>query len=378
MKTVSAICVVLVLAAGLSCRKSAPPPASAPASRPATTTASAPASDASVPTAGPPAVSIDPDSFQGLMDRANAALSRGDCTLAAELFAEAADSAANTGEGDGLLAMKGEANALTLAQRHEEAAAIYQRLIEVDPFDQTSRFNLAVAMARLRRFSEAEAIYLDLLSEQEDFLQARYNLASLYQVQGKLTQARDQWQQVVRQAPRLSSAQAALAEVLLELGQPREAMAAYGVAAKLVGDDPVIWRGFAAAARAAGEFQQAALAARCTAQLVPRDATAWRLLGDVLLDLHRSTGDERYLSQAVDAWRRSLALDGTQADLRGILAAHAGSGKTTRPARAPSGVVIDNWPLTADDCLRAPCITGGKCRRPRWPLTSDNTPRPSA
>jgi tetratricopeptide (TPR) repeat protein len=263
------------------------------------------------------------------MDRGNLAIGRGQCALAVELFSMAGLVAPS--EGEWILALKGKANALVLSERYADAARVFRRLVEADRADRTSRFNLAVTLTRLRQFSEAEGLYLELLGEQADHVQARYNLASLYQGQGKLAQAREQWRQVVRQAPQLASAQAALGEVLLQLGRADEAQAAYREAALLAKNDPAVWSGLALASRAAGHLEAAAAAARRSVQLAERDAAAWRLLGDVLLDLYRLTDDARYRSEAAEAWRRSLALDGSQDDLRRILAT-AGGEATTQPA----------------------------------------------
>jgi Flp pilus assembly protein TadD len=276
--TVYLVVLTLGATAGLSCRKSSPPP-------PASTSASQPAADSH--------------------DRS----------------AEAS--------GEELVALKDQADALTLAGRHEQAAEVYRRIITLDPTDRTNRFNLAVALGRMRLFSQAEEVYVQLLAEHPDFVQARYNLASLYQVQGKLTQACQQWQQVVHQAPRLVSAHVALGAALLDLGQAKAAADAYAEAAKLRSDDVGIWMGLAQAARAAGELGRAATAAQKAAQLSKTDPAAWRLLGDILVDSHRATGQDNFFTEAADAWRRSLELDGNQPDLRRLLDAVATMAENT-------------------------------------------------
>lgn len=252
---------VAVGAAGLSCRKSVPPPRRQfpPATVPTTSPTTAPTSLAATV---PSSVPVDPDSFQGLMGRGNAALGAGELARAAELFALAVERAKGLDRGSELLALKGLVNALTLAERTAEAADVYRSILEADPSDHTTRFNLAVALTRLRHFSEAEAMYGQLLTEQADFVQARYNLAALYQAQGKLAQARDQWRQVVRQAPQLASAQTALGEVLLQLGQVGEAQATFDAATRLAEGDPAAWRGLAIAAQATGNLERASAAAR--------------------------------------------------------------------------------------------------------------------
>lgn len=349
------MCLLAVVAAlagvGVSCRKSAPPPeapppASAPmtATTPASAPVSAPAESQAVSTvASAPAHT---DDYDDLMARGNAAVVDGDYPLAAHFYTRAVKAAGpepGVRRGDKVEALKGLSNVLTLLGRHDQAAEAYRRLVEMDPSDRTGRFNLAVSLVRIRRFGEAEGIYLHLVTEQPDFVQARYNLAWLYQVEGKLAQARDQWRQVVRQAPQLASAHAALGDVLMHLGDVGQAMAAYLVATDQAADNASLWHGLTLAARAAGYPQHAVVAARRAAELDPQDAAAWRLLGDVLLDLHRATRDERFLTQAATAWRRSLALDDTQDDLRRILAATGGSRTTAGPPPpAASAPAIDN------------------------------------
>ncbi len=278
---------VLVLGAmtGLSCRKSAPPPpASAPTSQPVT---------------------------------------------------ELPGPAIKAG-GEELAELKNQADALTLAGRHEEAVEVYRQIVELDPDDPISQFNLAVALGRIRLFSQAEEVYLQLLAAQGDFVQARYNLASLYQLQGKLDKACQQWRQVTRQAPWLVSAHVALGAVLLDLGQPKDAANAYAEASRLRSDDAGIWMGLARAARAAGDLGRAAAAAQRAAQLSETDPAAWRLLGDILLDAHRATGQDNFFTEAANAWRRSLQLDGNQADLRRLLdAAAALAENTSTTQKAP-------------------------------------------
>lgn len=287
------------------------------------------------------------------MDRGNAAFAEGDYVPAADFYARAAKAAGSTSAArpsDEAEALKALSNVLTLLGRHDHAAETYRRLVELDPSDRTSRFNLAVSLVRLRRFTEAEAIYLQLLATQPDFVQARYNLAALYQAEGRLAQARDQWQHVIRRAPQLASAHAALGEVLMQLGDAGQAMAAYLVATDLAGDDTDLWRGLAVAARTAGYPRYAVVAARRATELTPQDPSAWRLLGDGLRDLHRSTHDQRFLTQAMAAWRRSLALDDSQDDLRRALATVVSSQTATAPLPTPaSGPAIDNGGLGADD-----------------------------
>ncbi|MCK4601819.1 MAG: tetratricopeptide repeat protein, partial [Phycisphaerae bacterium] len=75
------------------------------------------------------------------------------------------------------------------------------------------------------------------------------------------------------------------------------------------------WLNLAAAAEAAGSYGHAIVATQQALKLSPKDADIWSRLGYLMLKLHRATGKARFLSQAVEAWRRSLELNCDQGEL---------------------------------------------------------------
>lgn len=239
------------------------------------------------------------------------ALERGSAATAVKCFRRAVALDRNSPD-----ALKGLATALTAVGRHEDALAIYDGILRLCPRDRTARFNRAVALSRLRRFTEAEQAFAELLEEDEDFLKARYNLAALYHADGRLGQARNAWRQVITRAPGLASAHAALGQVLMELGEPVEAMRAFSEVAKRQPGSPGAWMDFATAARAAGSCGRAVVAVRRALKLSPPDAALWRRGGMLLLEAHRATGKAELLAEAVRAWRKSLQLDPAQERLR--------------------------------------------------------------
>ncbi len=225
--------------------------------------------------------------------------------------------------------------ALVAAQRFDEAVPVYESILGPAPADRTARFNLALALGRVRNFRRCEIEYRKLLQADERFVQGWYNLATLYQAQGRLAEARRTWREVIRLAPQLPSAHSCLAEVLLDLGESAEAMRAYLEAAKLRPKQVTAWMNVAFAAREAGSYGHAVVALRRATGLAPNDADAWARLGEVLIELHRATEKRQFLLDAIGAWRESLKLDAAQGELREKLRRYESAvtpGATTSPA----------------------------------------------
>jgi len=245
------------------------------------------------------------------------ALQRGDNKIAADCFYRAFQL-----DGNHMGALYGLTEALVADKQYEKAVPIYEMIVGMAEDDYVSRFNLAVILSRLRRFGQAEDVYRRLLEDHQDALQARYNLATLYQAQGKLAAARDQWRKLIADAPHLPSAHEALGEVCMDLGDPAAAMSAYAEAAKLRPKQVGSWENLAVAAEQAGSFGRAIVATRRALALAPGDGRLWARLGRLKLELHRRTGRRRFLTEAIDAWRKSLQLDPDQKDIRDWLATY--------------------------------------------------------
>jgi tetratricopeptide (TPR) repeat protein len=272
-------------------------------------------------------VDSDPATHLAAGDRA---LARGEYDTAVRCMYRAVD--LDPSRTDSLRSL---AVALVAARRFDEVVPVYEAILGAAPADPAGRFNLALALSRIRDFGRAETEYRKLLAEHEDHVRGWYNLATLYQAQGKLHDAMRTWKEVVRLAPQLPSAHACLGEVLLDLGKRDEAMLAYAEAAKLRPKEVGAWLNLAAAARAAGSYGRAVLALQRATQLAPEDADVWARLGETLIELHRATDKPEPLAEAVEAWRRSLQLDADQTELRRNLRIYE-SVLPTQPASAPA------------------------------------------
>jgi len=265
---------------------------------------------------------------------ADRALACGQTDLAIGGFVRAAEIAAPP---ERLEALRGLAVALVVGRRHRQVAGIYGQILALAPGDETARFNLGLSLMRLRRLAEADEAFRALLSGRRYRTKARFNLATVLAAQGKLAQAAGQLKAVVasRPPPRradLAAAYAQLAQVLVDMGKTQEAVDACVAAARLNPNDLTAWVNLASAARSAGSYGYAVTAARKATKLAPFNAETWLHLGDLLLELHRKTGQRRFLAEAVRAWAKSLKVDPSQAALRRRIAVYARVVPQSQPA----------------------------------------------
>ena len=254
------------------------------------------------------------DDCRDFMAAGDHALAEGDTDKAIKFFYRAMDVDPTNPD-----ALRGLATALVAAGKYRQVVPVYEMIHGMSPNDRTVMFNMAVALSKTNQFAQAQQVYLDLLNRNPKDVRSRYNLATLYQARGKLVEAAEAWRLVLRDAKNLSSAHTALGEVLTDLGDLHGAMLCYAEAAKLKGDCVHSWLNLSLAAEAAGSFGRAVVAAKRAAKLDPDNAEIFARLGELHLTLHRATGKERFLTEAIHAWRWSLALDPSQKQIRNFL-----------------------------------------------------------
>lgn len=340
-RAVLTICLLCLPAA--SCRKNADAPPPAPSSKPAppagTTERPRPATApvARVPASAPiaqtrPALAEPATEAAALAkarqeearrqaDSPRALIVAGDRALAAGQPRQAVGYFSRAVERDqqNLDALKGLSVALVADEHPAEAIPVYEMMLGLAPKDPTVRFNYAAVLARVKKFDAAEDVYRKLLADHEDFVQARYNLAVLYQVRGKLDLARLAWQEVIQQRPDLPYPHAKFGELLMDLGRPQEAMEQFAQAAKLGGDDAATWQNLSVAAQACGSLGRAVVAAKKAAALAPNDPRIYLRLGGLHLELYRQTGKTDLLREALTHWRKSLVLNADQPAVKKLL-----------------------------------------------------------
>ncbi|MFB3890503.1 MAG: tetratricopeptide repeat protein [Phycisphaerae bacterium] len=275
---------------------------------------------------------------RAMMAAGDHALARNDYLTADRCFRRACQLAP-----DDLDCLQGLAVVLATTYQYDKAADVYRQIIaitrriaasqssswsaatgpavDVDRINRTARFNLAVAVSRLGDFEQAATIYKGLLSDEPENVPAAFNLATLYQAQGKLAEARDAWRQVVDRSDAMTAADAAFAaaalgQILLDLQEPKQAVEAFVRATKLAPDDPSAWVNLSAARRANGELGLAAAAIRQAIALAPASEDGYERLGGIMLDMYRASQRRQLLADALAAWRKSLEINPNQPALQ--------------------------------------------------------------
>lgn len=284
------------------------------------------------------AIARDPNTHIVAGDRA---MARDSYSLAMECFSRALEYDPNN-----IPAMQGLATAMVASEKFDLAKPVYQQLIGLCADDPNgnlqqpgvvARFNYAVALSRLQEFDEATRVYQEVLAAHHNYVEAWYNLAGLHYTRGRLADARDAWKQVTAMCPNLASAHMQLGEVLLDMGDSHEAVKEYSLATQLTPQDAGAWLNLATASHAAGELGRALGAAKQAAKLAPENPVAWASQGDILLEIHRATGERKFLEQAVTAWRECLRLDPQQKKIQELLATYGLLDAASRPVSSTPG-----------------------------------------
>jgi tetratricopeptide (TPR) repeat protein len=278
------------------------------------------------------AVGPETDEYIRTLRQADHALAGGDYRTAEVLFRKACQA-----QPDRLEAYEGLAMTLSAAEQFDPAAAAYQKIIDLTadlerrakpPASTEStdrlrrartiaRHNLAVARCHLGELAQAERIYRQLIEDDPDAIQFRFNLATVLQARGLSSQAVETWQEVVAQADQLPQADAAyawaaLGLLQLDLGRPQQAFDAYVKLTQLTPEDPRAWLSYSLAARGCGSLGRAIAGAQRAIALSPKDDTLLEHLGDLYVDLYGQTSQRQHLELAISAWRRSLAINPRQ------------------------------------------------------------------
>lgn len=271
------------------------------------------------------------------------ALANGQTELSIACFTRAADMApknedAHMGLAVAISAMAAQQRSILKTRKlYRRAAEAYRKILAINAGNETARFNLGLALMRSGSPSQADEVFRPLLTSEKFAVQATFNLAMALSSQGKLNQAESLLRRLLDSSRKMGSLDTAaaythLGEVLVDLGDKKGALQAYKEAAKLTPKDMAAWLNLAAAARADGSYGYAVTATRKAAALSPFNAEIHLRLGNLLLELHRATEEDRFLTEAVEAWRDSVKIDPSQTDLRRRIEIYSRKTPATKPA----------------------------------------------
>jgi tetratricopeptide (TPR) repeat protein len=124
-------------------------------------------------------------------------------------------------------ALRRAAEAETQRGRHEEAAALLQRALELEPDHLPTRFDLADAFNRLERYAEVVEQLVPLLEFDPDDKQLQKLMAASLERIGRYEEAIQIHQSMLREDPGQPLSWVMLAELLTTVGRTDESVAAY-------------------------------------------------------------------------------------------------------------------------------------------------------
>ena len=169
------------------------------------------------------------------------------------------------------------------AQQGQYAAAVrsFGTAVQLDPNYLRARHNLGAALAALRRYREAEAVYQRALAQAPDDQGLHLNLAALYRATGRYERAVEHYRRVLAtKADDEVRAQAAnaLGLIAVRQGALERAVDYFAMALKAAPGNHLIAFNLGAAYRDLGQFDEAATFYRLTLRLAPEYAKAQRAL----------------------------------------------------------------------------------------------------
>jgi tetratricopeptide (TPR) repeat protein len=230
------------------------------------------------------------------------------------------------------------------AQRLDEAAQLYRRILSSNPRHVDSLHLLGVLAAQSGRPEQAARLIGEALALSPDFALAHYHNANALRAMGRKPEALAAYRRAIELAPDHAPSHNNLGALLRDLGLVEEAVAAYRRAIELRPTYPQAHYNLGTALRALGRHEEAIAALSRAIEHKADDVDAHLNLGAALLDLGRH-------DEALDAFGRALQLrpDCVEAN-GGLVAALQALG---RPAEALEALEAMERLAPADPALLA-------------------------
>ena len=193
-----------------------------------------------------------------------------------------------------------QANTAQTAKRFSEAEAIWRQIIQRDPQNAPAYNNLGIALYGQKKLDEAIAAYRTAIEIQPSA--TRYNnLGAALSDQKKLDEAIAAYRTAIKLDPNDAAAYNNLGNALYGQKKLDEAIAAYRTAIKLDPNYANAYYGLGNALRGQKKLDEAIAAYRTAIKLDPNDANAYNGLGNAL-------SDQKKLDEAIAAYRTALNL----------------------------------------------------------------------
>jgi arylsulfatase A-like enzyme/Tfp pilus assembly protein PilF len=212
--------------------------------------------------------------------------------------------------------------------QYERAVALARDVVRERPAMADGYEHLSLSLRQLERHDEAVAVLREGLRRAGDRESLRRQLGLALSEAGHAREAVEVLAPLAQSATADSTTLNALGIALSDAGRQDEAAAALQRVLSLYPEDPKGYENTGIVALRRGRVPEARDALRHALQLNPSLPIAWNTLGVALYQLEGPAA-------AIDAWQRSVALDGTQYDALynlGLVAAEAGRPQESKQA----------------------------------------------
>ena len=183
--------------------------------------------------------------------------------------------------------------------RIEEAISCYRQVLQIDEQKVEIWFNLGNTLQQQNQNEEAEHCYREAIRIKADFGYPYFNLAKLLQEQELYLEAKENYQQAIKLIPNLASAHTNLGNVLKMLGDIEGAIIQHQQAIVKQPNYAEAYYNLGNVFRDQTEYQQALTAYQKALQLKPQFAQAWLNIGGVYEKLDQLADACKAISQAI-------------------------------------------------------------------------------
>lgn len=203
------------------------------------------------------------------------------------------------------------ANALAKQDRFTEAEENYRQALEVDPNFEAAHFDLGNVFARQGKLDEAREQYQETLKVAPDFAEAHNNLGNVLAAQGNLENAIQHFRQALRLGLTHSETHFNLGNALVRQGRIEEAMDQFQEALKINPSFALAYLNLGRVEAAQGHLDKAIGHFRQALRIEPQDAEVYESLG-------RALAQQGKRAEAVQHYQEALRIMKSRGEARAL------------------------------------------------------------
>jgi tetratricopeptide (TPR) repeat protein len=193
-------------------------------------------------------------------------------------------------------------NTLIEQGAYAEAAALYEKAVELDSSHAAALNNLGSALLYLGRYDEGERYFREAMAIKPDFSDPYSNLGNLLRQKGYLAGSEALLRRALKLRPNNLDARTNLGLALVFLGRTRDARACFAKVLKTQPRNLHALLGMGQIAMVEGRFEEAETTYRRVAELDPKMTDAWAALADTR---KMTNADSEWLKRADEMANRA-------------------------------------------------------------------------